>query len=460
MKSFKNRKEEIKYLENFISKKDANFGITYGRRRVGKTALHLHTLSSTSFLYYMARKANNAKKFKEKCVEILPSASIISEDFESLFVYIKDKIDCVVIDEFPNLIEEDENFLHVFQAIVDTILQGSSLKLFILGSSISVMKSRVLSMSSPLYGRRSFSLHLKPLLFYQLLEFFPRLGLEELIEIYALTDGIPYYINHIEPPFWEWLSKELKFPLFLHDEGSFVLRYEFTNSGRYFSILEAIAFGNTRMNEIAQYTNIKVTSLPQYLKNLEEVEFVKREIPVTNKKTSKSGIYVLSDNFLQFWFRFIYPNIERLDQGTLSVDEIKKDYPPYMGKIFERVVKQFIIRFSSMLKMESFKNIGRWWWKEHEIDLIAFDPSSPKATLIECKWKNNVDAKTIVSKLIKKEDYVKYRGNFKEKTHDIMVFAKSFSSRITSFDKRRVMCIDLKDMESMIRNNLEQKDKS
>ena len=408
MTSFKNRKDELKKLQKMLTSNKFEFGITYGRRRVGKTALHLKASSQHKVIYYLARKSNNATKFKEQCVKVIPKAKIIAEDFEFLFEFLKDKVDCIIIDEFPNLIEEDSNLLNIFQVIVDTIVKNTPMSLFILGSSISLMKSKILSTSSPLYGRKSLSLKLSALPFYHLFEFYPNANIEEIIEIYGLADGIPYYLNQIDDSFWKWLDGELKVPTFIRDEGEFLVRYEFINSGRYFSILEAIARGKTRMNAIAQYTKIAITSLSSYLHNLQEVEFIKKEISITEKLPSKRGIYVLTDNFLRFWFHFIYPNLESLDQALLSAKEIRATYPNYMGSIFEKVVKQFLIKFQQFLQIEPFSKIGRWWWKEEEIDLIAYNPLNDQATLVECKWKTKVSAHAIATSLIKKEEKISY----------------------------------------------------
>ncbi len=455
MKTFKNRKKELQALSKVVKSNKFEFSIVYGRRRVGKTALHLEAISGSTFIYFMARKSNNVKKFKEQCIRKFPETKMISEDFESLFQFLKDRVDCIIIDEFPNLLEENQNFLNIFQVIVDSIIADSSLSLFILGSSISVMKSKIMSNSSPLFGRKTFSFKLQPLDFYQLLHFFPDSSLNEIIEIFGMTGGIPYYINRIDIPFWDWLDQELEFPVFIRDEGTFIVRYEFISSGRYFSILEAIAFGNCHVNEISQYTNIKATSLSQYLKNLELVEFIVREIPVTEKPGSKRGIYVLKDNFLKFWFRFIYPNMESLDQGILSVEELKSQYSHYMGSIFVKVVKQFLIEYREHFSLNKFTKIGRWWWRDNEIDLIAYHPLKKKATLVECKWSEGVDARQIVSHLIKKEKYIRYKGQNQDKEHDIMIFAKSFSKKVSSFGEYTVICVDLPEMEKIIRINKE-----
>lgn len=465
IKDFKDRKKELKIINECLSSNKFELMLTYGRRRVGKTELHLHATKGLKVIYYLARKSRNVEKFKEQCVKVIPEAEMIMAKYESLFEFVKDRVDAIIIDEFPEMVKEDDNILNIFQYIVDIILKNSKLKLFLLGSSISVMKSQILSAPSPLYGRKSISLHLKPFSFHILKEFYPEASLEEIIQIYGFSGGIPYYLKQITVPFWDWLNRELRRQTFIRDEAEFLLRYEFFKSGRYFSILEAIAFGKNQLNQIAQYTRIPVTSLPQYLTSLEEVNFIKREVPITERITSKKGRYILSDNFLQFYFRFIYPNLESLDRMIMDINDIQAQYPQYMGKIFEEVVLQFLITFREDLDfIKSNKNIGngdylnftkigRWWWRDTEIDLIAFNPNNNKAILIECKWQDDVNGSEVAINLINKKSQLRYRGMHKKKNHILMIFAKSFTNKATNIEKigeSFIFYFDLKDINEII----------
>jgi hypothetical protein len=462
---FKNRKKELKTIEGCLKSGKFEFMLTYGRRRVGKTALHLHATRDVKIIYYLARRARNVEKFKGQCVKIIPEAEMIKADYESLFKFVKDKVDAVIIDEFPEMVREDSNILNIFQYIIDIILKDSTLKLFLLGSSISVMKSEVLSSPSPLYGRRTASLHLKPFSFDILKEFFPDSDMKEIIQIYGFSGGIPYYLNHINLPFWKWLNTELKRQFFIRDEAEFLLRYELFNSSRYFSILEAIAYGKNQLNEIAQYSKVPITSLPQYLSKLEEVGFIKRQIPITERITSKKGRYILMDNFLRFYFRFIYPNLESVDRMIMRAKDIQAEYPHYMGKIFKDAISQFLVGYREKINfMElnnriksndylNFTKIGRWWWKETEIDLLAFNPHTEKALLVECKWQDDINGEAVAAKLFNKKLEIRYRGNHANKEYVLMVFAKSFINKAKyakTIGNIPVIYLDLQELDEFV----------
>lgn len=59
------------------------------------------------------------------------------------------------------------------------------------GSLISLMESQTLAYNSPLYGRRTAQIRLKQIPFYYCQEFFPGKTRKELIEMYAVTGGVP-----------------------------------------------------------------------------------------------------------------------------------------------------------------------------------------------------------------------------------------------------------------------------
>ena len=444
---FKDRTREVRDLLKKISSKLKQVIVIYGRRRIGKTALALHISKDKKFIYYLAGETQNLDKFYNTCSKKVPEILDLKKDYQILFKYLRNKVNIIIIDEFQNMILEDREILTTFQYIIDILLPDSSIKLILLGSSISLMTKNVLDHSSPLYARKDVSLKLSPIKFYDLKAFFPTKSLEEIIEIYGFADGIPYYLNMIKGNFWEWLSIEFKSTTsFLKDEIDFIIRYEFKNARRYKQILEAIAFGNTTPNAIANYINLNTAQISKYLSQLIEIEFIHREIPITDKIPSRNGRYFLMDNFLRFWFRFIYNNLSSLEEGILSIDDIKLNYSEYLGNIFENVVKQFLIKDETF----KFSKIGRWWWKDYEIDLVAFSPTSKKDYLIECKWIDKVNAKRIVKSLAVKGQFVRHSGKFKQKEHTYIVFAKTFSQRIKEFNGKKVYCFDLKNMEEKL----------
>ena len=439
----KDRKKERQELDEVLNSKTFEFIVIYGRRRIGKTELILKATENKKRIYYLAIGAKNLERFYNICIGHYPQVSKLKMDWEVLFDFLKDNAETVVIDEFQNMIQEDANILNIFQSVTDTILKDSPLKLFLLGSSISVMTSKVLDHKSPLYGRKTGSLELKSVSFFDLKEFFPKAGMEELVEIYGFADGVPYYLVRIDRSFWLWLKDEVeKERGFLKDEVDFLMRYEFEDVSTYKLILEAIAHGKIKLNEIKNYMNVKRTDISPYLRNLIEVGMIKREVPITENVRSRLGRYYISDNFLKFWFRYIYPNVSSIEEGIFDIDIIKGDYNRYLGHIFEDVSKQFLIKERD--KIFKFSKIGKWWHKEREIDIVALNESTEEIMFIECKWQD-LSAKQvdkILAELKEKSKFVRWNDDTRKE--QFAIIAKHIKDK-DKLRKKGVLVFDLAD---------------
>jgi hypothetical protein len=412
MVRFIDREEELKALRERLSGGNFELIVIYGRRRVGKTRLVLEAVKDVPHVYYLAVEGDNLRHFRETAGRAFPEVRYAGENWESLLHALKGRI--IIIDEFPNLIKEDPRVLSEFQRVIDTDLIDSKTKLILLGSSVGMMTEKVLSYKSPLYGRRTGSMRLRPLKFFHLRGFFPRASWEELMEVYGMTDGIPFYVAQVRLPFWEWLDRELRNPVsFFRDEVDFLLRYEFTETRTYRRILEAIALGRTTPKEIRDFIGMRHSDITPYLRNLIETGLVVREVPVTEKPNSKRGRYYVADNFLAFWFRFIYPNLSAIEEGVFDVGEIKRDYNHYLGPVFEKVARQFLIGLNRAGKLPfKFTKIGRWWRKGEEIDLVALHEREKKALFVEVKWKDlhEREARGILKDLERKAELVGREG--------------------------------------------------
>lgn len=412
---FINRKKELKAIKEKLDGPGLDFYVIYGRRRIGKTTLSLACVKGKEFVYYLATEENNLKKLKEVASRAEPGIKYVEEDLEAIFNFLKDKI--IIIDEFPNLIKENPKVVSELQRIVDVLLANTKTKLIILGSSISMMESQVLSYSSPLYGRKTGQLKLRALRFSELAGFFPEATTEERIEIYGFSDGIPFYLEKINYPFWEWLDEELKkVDSFLKSEIDFLMKYEFSDVKMYKKILDAIAFGHTKLGEIKNYIGTKGTDISPYLRNLIEVELVERKTPLIDNVKSRRGRYYIKDNFVNFWFRFINPNITFIEEAIFSSNEIKESYNRYLGFVFEKVCREFLIEKRGTLPCQ-FQKIGSQWGtipkqekgkNQYEIDIVVLNEERREIGLFECKYSclKLKEAKDILIELKKKSRYV------------------------------------------------------
>ena len=234
-RKFIDRDEESAYLDREYRSDKFSLTVIYGRRRVGKTELIGNFLKDKPNIYFLADKRgtrSNLYRFRKKAAEFLKDYEPTLETFDEVFEYINTKWSggkklVIVIDEFSYLAQMDESISSVFQLIVDEILKNSAFHLILCGSSISMMEKSTLAHSSPLYGRRTGQIEVKPMLFRNVGEFFPGMYRDEIVNIYGATGGVPFYLLFFNPEysFYENLSNTFfSKEAVLYAEGEFLLR--------------------------------------------------------------------------------------------------------------------------------------------------------------------------------------------------------------------------------------------
>lgn len=430
MKKFINRKKEIKFLNDEYLRNGSSLVILYGRRRIGKTELCKAFMKDKNTLYFLATEESetqNRNAFKDIVSdfcenELLKNSRV--NNWEILFKIILDKSKneklLLVIDEFQYLGKSNSAFPSIFQKIWDTILKDNNIMVILCGSLISMMEEQTLNYSSPLYGRRTGQIKLKQIKFKHYNEFFEKKEYSELIKYYAITGGVPKYIelfydgNDIYSSIYKNIISKQSF---LYDEPNFLLQKEVSEIGSYFSIIKAIAAGNQKLSKIAGVLEMKQTGITKYLKTLIDLDIIEREVPVTeeNPEKSKKGLYKIKDNFLLFWFKFIYPNISFIESDNVDIvmNKIKDNFiDNHVSYVYEDICieKMWELNKNNVFNF-NFSKVGRWWNNDKEIDIVAFDNTEKNIIFGECKFWGNKVGVNILTALEEKSKYIEWNKN-------------------------------------------------
>ena len=313
------------------------------------------------------------------------------------------------------------------------------------GSLISMMESQTLSYSSPLYGRRTAQIRLKQIPFRYYHEFFPDKSPRELVEYYSVTGGVPKYIELFSESddIYHAIQKNiLNRSGYLYDEPHFLLQQEVSEIGNYFSVIRAIAAGNSKLSAISTVLEVKSTSLTKYLKTLIDLDILEREVPVTeeNPEKSKKGLYKIKDNYLRFWFAFIYPNMSFIESGNSAIvlDKIRKSMVSgHTAFVYEDVCREQMWNLNANDAWPfHFSKIGRWWDSRNEIDIAAIDPDGSNLILGECKFWQEPVGSNILYALEQKAATVEWR---KDRRHTwlILFSAAGFTEELKEIAKSR-----------------------
>ena len=446
---FVDRVSEIETLNNEYRKEEATFVVLYGRRRVGKTALINHFCEDKRTIYFLATEENeseNRNAFKNLVAEtfnndLLAESSLNSWDpiFKVVATESKNERLVLVIDEFQYLGKANASFPSIMQKIWDTILSKSNIMLILCGSLINMMTSQVLNYNSPLYGRRTSQIKLKQIDFSYYHEFNEKLSLDEQIMRYAVTGGVPKYINIFqdEEDIYTAIKKNiLSTNAFLYAEPEFLLQKEVSEIGSYFSILKTIAAGNHKLGKIAAALEVPQTKLTSYLKNLIDLDIIEREVPITeeNPEKSKMGLYNIKDNFIAFWFKFVYPNKSLLESGRSDFveEKIRKNLiDNHVSYVYEDICRQRTWDLLSDSLM--FNRVGRWWGsKDVEIDIVAYDSNGKDILFGECKYSKNKKGISVLNALKDKSRDVKW--NIENRKEYFVIYSKNgFSDELLEY---------------------------
>ena len=457
---FVNRQQELRFLDEHYRTKEAELVVVYGRRRVGKTEFTIKFSSNKPHIYFLADERPETELIQE--LKQRMSLYLQNESFAKLAI--KDWIELfgeftkwnrnthtiIVIDEFPALIEANHAIPSIFQKIWDQNLKNTPTMLILLGSSVSMMETEVLNYKSPLYGRRTAQWKLEPLKIHHLKQFFPNYNLETLIRVYGCLGGVPAYLQKFnrKNSFWQNIQQKiLTKGEFLYEEAEFLLREELREPRNYAIILKAIAQEAETYGEILNKTSIEKSMLSKYASVLEDLGLIKRTHPIGTMPKPRKSLYAIADNYLNFWFKYIFPNKTELEAGNSEniLIKIKQDYNTYLGHAFEQVATELLTEMKTNQKLPfTFTSIGKWWFKNIEIDLIALDEEKHTATFIEAKWSNlnAIDCQRILQNLKTKAQH--FRWNRKKENYAIIAKHITDKEQLT---KQGQLMFDLEDFE-------------
>lgn len=429
MEKFVDRKLELEYLNKEYHKEGSSLVILYGRRRIGKTSLIKEFGKDKDIIYFLATEESekqNMEMLKNLVANNLNNnllSEITVDKWEILFKTIAESdLFCkkvIVIDEFQYLGKTNNAFPSIFQRIWDEILKPKNIMVILCGSLINMMETQTLNYNSPLYGRRTGQIKLKQIPFENYKEFFTQeLSEKELIQKYAVTGGVPKYVESFKTShnIYEEISDNiLNKQSYLYEEPLFLLQNEVSEVGSYFSIIKSIAAGNRKLGNIATNLSVSPTNLSKYLQTLINLDILEREVPVTetNPEKSKKGQYKIKDNFIAFWFQFIYPNKAFIEMGQEQVvlNKIKTNFiDNNVAFVYEEICKQKMWTLNAQGKLGiTFDKLGKWWNHNTEIDIVGINTATNEIIFGECKYYTNkkMDAKTyyILKEKAKQVDY-------------------------------------------------------
>ncbi len=435
---FVGREDELDTLGRQYERRGFKMVVLYGRRRVGKTTLVDHFVRNRRALYFTAQQksdAINLRAFSQAVYRFfgMPEGAGAFLSWSDALSYVADRASrdeagfVFVFDEFPYAAEACPSLPSALQLAIDHGFSGTNVLMILCGSNEGFMESEVLGVKSPLYGRRTAQIRLKPFDYYDAARMLPgHLTCQERVQYYSAFGGTPYYLAQIDPSAsFESNIAELFFNVsgLLYEEPLMLLRQELREPALYHSVLDAVASGRTNPKGIAEAAGVDPNAAGRYLKTLEDLGIVEREVPLGESpgRTRRSK-YALADPFFSFWYRFVSPSIGAIEAGAGRAAATSASGPAlatYVGTQFERVCLQWLVRQNRQGKLPFLATaFGRWWGtdprarEEVDIDVMATAKATSSALFGECKWRGSFDETEALRKL---EQRASLPGDFRER---------------------------------------------
>lgn len=356
---FIGRETELKFLNDKYSENGGQLIVLYGRRRVGKTETLREFCKGKPHVFFSCTQTTDPVQLRNFSARMLrediPAKSYITEftDWERAFRAVRelpygDRKKLLVIDEFPYMCRGNKSIPSILQNLWDAELRDANVMIILCGSAMSFIEKELLAEKNPLYGRATGIYKMKEMGFYDAAKFFPDYSDRDKVLAYAVLGGIPHYLRQWNPGLS--IDENIKRNILtkgciLYSEVEFLLHQELRETPIYNSIIEAVALGNTKLNDISQKSLVEDTSKTSvYLKNLIELGIVEREFSVDAKTKEQAnsgrGAYRLTDNFFRFWYAFGFANFSQLEDGDVDgvyeyvVNRLSTSLLPLLLRIF------------------------------------------------------------------------------------------------------------------------------
>ncbi len=463
---FIGRKAELDFLNSKYNESGGQLVVLYGRRRVGKTETLREFSKDKEHVFYSCRECSDEEQLKSFSSRMLKSDMPIAKyvksfaDWMQAFSTITELSGSgkklLIIDEFPYMAKNNKSIPSILQNLWDETLRHENIMLVLCGSSMSFIENELLSEKNPLYGRATGIFKMQKMGFYDAIQFFPNYSYEDKILAYSILGGVPHYLKQFDDK--KTLGKNIKEKILtrgsiLYSEIEFLMHQEFRETALYNTIIQAVALGNTKLNDIYTKTNIDRAKLSVYIKNLMSLEIIQREFSVNSglkeQANVQRGLYSLTDNFFSFWYAFVFGNISELEAG--DVDGIYKytiepEIARYASYKFEDICRQYVRKqnISGRLPFR-FDKLGRYFDGNVEIDVMAISKDKRQILAGECKFRNSLfdlnDFNKLKSKLI---------GNKDSKIYYYLFSKSGFTNDVKALESDHVRLIELKDLFNRI----------
>ncbi len=378
---------ELKALQNSYEIAGNRLELVYGSSRSQAREFVEEFCKGKDTLYYRARNASADKQVEMlgKQIERRYGIHLSGYTYDECFKRLKSKDGSklvIVIDEFQLMAKRDEEFYKSIKKLKSGKLYPGSVMIILISTALPWLKKDMEDCLGRDIRRIDGTIELKDLSFLEVVRALPDYSVREAVQTYGIVGGVPDYLDR-----WD-SSKSVKenvCALFLDRKGMFFdeaqkyISEELRELSVYNTILSAMAMGIEKLNDLFAHTGFSRAKISVYIKNLAMFDVVEKVVSFETGgwNNTKKGVYRISDHFIDFWFRFLYPNLSELytmEPGEFYDRYIEPGLDAYLRRYFIDVCKEYLELINRVGKVPlKIVKMGTWVGKDGTIDVVGED---------------------------------------------------------------------------------------
>jgi len=360
---FIGREEEMKTLKGRLGRRSASFVAIRGRRRIGKSRLIAEFskyfekklmftgIPPTLGITEQTQRDEFAKQMADQGLPLIKS-----KDWSDLFWILGKEAErgsvLIVLDEIAWMGSKDPAFLGKLKIAWDRFFEKNPKLVLIVASSIASWIDKNILNSTGFFGRVDLTLTLRELAIKHCTKFWGKqessISPYEKLKLLSVTGGVPKYLEAINPN----LTAEENIQKFcFSEEGLLFNEFDrifhdlFSRRGKIYKEIVGTLTDTRSLSqkEICKGINrANGRKISEYIKDLTEAGFISTDFTWDLKTTKLSNLrkYRLSDNYLRFYLKYIFPNKQKILKGKFKKSSLysASNWETIMGFQFENLV--------------------------------------------------------------------------------------------------------------------------
>ena len=420
-----NRVNEKKRLEEYYAFKESCVCIAYGRSGSQIGELMRDFAKGRPAFYYCPVPASEKEQCRYFAKEISTRYNLHTDmdTYGQVFNTLRTRdgqLDILIFDEAHLMVKKDGTFFKELQKYIRDVSTVHPIMVILCTTDVSWVREEEETLLSVFGQKQLRMLPIEEFQFLDAVRIFPGATVRQCIQIYGVVGGVADYMECWDQTksIKQNICEQILSPKgYLYHEPERFLKTQLRETALYETILSALASGKNKLNDLFKYTDFSRAKISVYLNNLMAFDVVEKVYSFESGgyENAQKGIYQIKDTFLNFWYRFVYPNMSQLK--VLSPEEfydryITPDLELYTNRYFVKVCGEYLELMGKVgqLPMQIHK-MGTWRGKEGTLDIVIQNEIRENLVGI-CSWSRGEMTYATLTKLMQTLEQARLKASY------------------------------------------------